>query len=338
MKTFFCDCGHRVFFDSFSCLACGRPLGFDPAKLEMVTLAEAGEVLEAAGGDRYKRCENFDRYGNCNWLLADSDPGGRCASCRLNDVIPALERPGNLTLWSRVEQSKRRLLYSLFRLHLPLSGPDGEAPMRFRILEDRRRNPDVFETFVATAHFDGTITINIAEADDAARLAVREQMQERYRTVLGHLRHESAHYYFSRLANTPETLAACRDCFGDERADYAAALQAYYESGPVPDWPSRFVSAYASAHPAEDFAETFAHFLHIDDALETARAAGLAPQSAGGDTDWISDWVRLAITLNEILRSLGADDPYPFVLTEPVKEKLQFMSRLLRRQVEQGHG
>ena len=337
MKNFYCDCGQRVFFDSDSCLACGRWLGFDPAWLGVVSLSgPAGGVLEAGDGSLYRHCANAAAYRNCNWLLAADEAEERCVSCRLNRVIPDLDQPGNLQLWTRVEQAKRRLLYSLLKLRLPIESREGGVGMRFRIMEDQRRNPAVFETFVATAHYDGTITVNILEADDAARHAVREQMQERYRTVLGHLRHESGHYYFSRLANTPELLDACRRLFGDERSDYAAAIQTHYDQGPPPDWPEHYVSAYASAHPAEDFAETFAHFLHIDDALETARTAGLAPggasQAAMGSGNWVDDWIGLAITLNEILRSLGADDPYPFVLTEPVRDKLQFMNRLVRRQ------
>ena len=334
MKDFYCDCGQRVFFDSDGCLSCGSVLGFDPVGLRMVSLHESnGAVFESRDGTRYRRCANTSAYYNCNWLIGDGDPQSLCLSCRLNELIPNLERPGNLKLWSRVEQAKRRLLYSLLRLGLPFTGDNG---LRFRIMEDHRRNPDVFETFVATAHLSGTITINILEADDAMRYAVREQMQERYRTVLGHLRHECGHFYFSRLAATPELLEACRALFGDERNDYAAAMQAYYEQGPLSDWPERHVSAYASAHPAEDFAETFAHFLHIDDALETAQTCGLDPEgstgAAGRGVGWLDAWITLAITLNEIMRSLGADDPYPFVLTEPVREKLLLVSRLVRRQ------
>lgn len=336
MKDFYCDCGHRVFFDSDRCLACGRHLGFEPAQLRVRSLSgAAGAVLETPDGGRYRRCRNALDFHSCNWLLADDDVEALCVSCRLNDMIPDLERPGNLTLWTRVEQAKRRLLYSLIRLNLPFAGSDGESGLRFRILEDQRRNPAVFETFVATGHLAGTITVNILEADDVMRHAAREQMQERYRTVLGHLRHESGHYFFSRLVHSEHLRAACRELFGDERNDYAAAMQAHYDLGPPADWAEHFVSAYASSHPAEDFAETFAHFLHIDDALETARTAGLAPggaaQAASGEGNWVDDWIALAITLNEILRSLGADDPYPFVLTSPVRDKLLFMNRLVRR-------
>jgi len=336
MRDFYCDCGQRVFFDNDSCLSCGSLLGFDPVRLRMVTVTgPAGGVLESGDGKYYQHCANAADYGNCNWLLDAGENQSLCLSCGLNDLIPNLDRQGNLKLWSRVEQAKRRLLYSLLKLGLPFAGPDG---LRFRIMEDHRRNPAVFEAFVATAHLDGTVTINILEADDAMRHAVREQMQERYRTVLGHLRHESGHYYFSRLVETPELLEACRGLFGDELSDYPSALQVYYEQGPPPDWPERYVSAYASAHPAEDFAETFAHFLHIDEALETARTVGLDSGQSAETCDeggkWLDDWITLAITLNELLRSLGADDPYPFVLTKPVREKLLFVSRLVRRRAE----
>lgn len=336
MKDFYCDCGQRVFFDSDSCLSCGSSLGFAPAQLRMVSVAgPAGGVLESRDGGRYRRCDNAAAWGNCNWLLDADEAQSLCLSCRLNDLIPNLERADNLKLWTRVEQAKRRLLYSLLKLGLPFSGAGG---LRFRIMEDHRRNPAVFETFVATAHLAGTVTINILEADDAMRYAVREQMQERYRTVLGHLRHECGHFYFSRLVETPELLDACRALFGDERTDYATAMQTYYDQGALADWPKWYVSAYASAHPAEDFAETFAHFLHIDDALETARTCGLDPGQSAEPCDqggkWLDDWITLAITLNEILRSLGADDPYPFVLTEPVRNKLLFVNRLVRRRAE----
>jgi hypothetical protein len=262
-------------------------------------------------------------------LLPAGSGRALCRSCSLNKLIPALDHTDNLQLWSKVEQSKRRLLYSLLSLGLPLQAAGG-VQLGFRIMEDRNRNPDVFETFVATAHLDGTITINIAEADDVARNAMRLQMQERSRTVLGHLRHESGHFYFHRLTAQPELLEECRSLFGDERGDYAAALQAHYAQGARPDWPQHFVSAYASAHPAEDFAETFAHFLHIHDALESASGAGLAAATEYSGREWIEQWMNLSVTLNELLRSLGGEDPYPFILTSPVIDKLLFMNRIVQ--------
>lgn len=332
MKYFHCACGQRVFFDNQSCLACGRELGFDFPELRMLALdGSRGGVLVDEDGNHYRECSNFSEWGNCNWLIRQSDSQSLCHSCRLNEVIPDLSRPDNLKLWTRFEQAKRRLLYSLRSQGLPLAWPDGGQALRFRLLEDRRRNPEVLEQFVQISHQAGTITINIAEADDVERHAVREQMQERYRTVLGHLRHESGHFYFNLLVDSEALLAECRQLFGDERADYPAALERHYREGPPAKWPEHFVSAYASSHPYEDFAETFAHYLHIGDALETAYAAGLTKsgtQEAGSEA-WIADWVRLAISLNEILRSLGADDPYPFVITSAIERKLRFIGRLV---------
>jgi len=337
VKALYCSCGHRVFFDSNSCLACGLQLGFDPDALCMRSLVPAATgTWQDSEGRQFRLCGNHGRHGSCNWLVPSFDPEPLCISCRLTEIVPNLERPGNLLLWSRLELAKRRLLYTLLSLRLPLKNHASGQGLRFRFLEDQRRNPDVMEDFVSTGHLAGAITINLAEASDAERHALREQMMERYRTVLGHLRHESGHYYFNWLVNTPETLAGFRALFGDERQDYAAALQHYYEHGPASGWQSRFVSAYASAHPWEDWAESFAHYLHVLDVLETARTFRLAPP--GGErpaADWLREWGDMVVTLNELNRSLGLEDAYPFVLTEPVRARLEFIRRLVEQHVGQ---
>jgi hypothetical protein len=328
MKIFQCQCGRRVFFDNTHCLNCGWSLGFDPQRMDMLALIGSGEILEAQDGSQHRYCENWRLYGNCNWLLPAESEASLCLSCEMNRVIPALGKPHNLELWTRVEEAKRRLVYSLLRYRLPFES-DGKR-LSFRIMEDQRSNPDVLESFITTGHLDGTITVNLAEADDAARQAIREAMRERYRTVLGHLRHEAGHFYFNVLVGEDVT-QECRSLFGDERQDYGAALEHYYTHGPANDWYQSFVSAYASAHPAEDFAETFAHVLHIDDALESACVTGLARTVSDSGGTWIDAWVDLSITLNEVLRSLGSDDPYPFVITDAVRRKLDFVSRLVNR-------
>lgn len=326
MKVFHCACGQQVFFENTTCLNCGRALGFEPQSRQLVALNP--DTLEAEDGRRFKFCANKAEYDNCNWLLPAEAAKTRCLSCGMNRVIPDLSKLGNHQLWTRVEEAKRRLLYSLLRYRLPLTAKG--TTLNFRIMEDRRRNPEVLESFIATGHLEGTITINVAEADDAARHAIREHLQERYRTVLGHLRHEAGHFYFPVLAHG-KNLDECRALFGDEREDYDGALESYYANGASPDWSERFVSAYASAHPAEDFAETFAHVLHIEDALETARASGLIQDERVSGDSWMDAWVWLAINLNELTRSLGAADPYPFVLSDPARRKLDFVSRLLNR-------
>lgn len=329
MKRFQCVCGQRIFFENTWCMNCGRTLGFDPQGTEMLALSDSDGALQSDDGRRYKYCENHGLYNNCNWLLPVDAQQSQCLSCGMNQVIPTLTKPANLLLWTRVEEAKRRLIYSLLSHGLPFDY-NGRR-LNFRIMEDRRRNPDVLESFIATGHLHGTITINVAEADAAARHAIREQLQERYRTVLGHLRHEAGHFYFGVLVHG-NLLDECRALFGDEREDYQGSLERYYSGGASGDWREFFVSAYASAHPAEDFAETFAHVLHIHDALETAHASGLTQTAAGHSGDaWIDAWINLSITLNEVLRSLGSEDPYPFVITDAVRHKLEFVSRLVNR-------
>jgi hypothetical protein len=216
------------------------------------------------------------------------------------------------------------------RLALPLQTPDGSRKMQFRFMEDRRRNPAVSEPFISTGHHDGIITINIAEADDITRVAAQEQMQERYRTLLGHFRHESGHYYLPELVGGHGEVDNFRALFGDERTDYTQALETYYREGPRADWAASFVSPYASSHPQEDWAESFAHYLHIVDALETGQEAGLNVAPADRDSSFVREWMELSVTLNELTRSLGVDDPYPFTLSAVTIEKLLFIDRQVR--------
>ncbi len=323
MRNFFCDCGQRLFFENTSCHSCGSKVGFFPNELNLVTLNSRPDL---------KPCANREPHAVCNWVTSAEDPQSLCRACRLNEVIPNLTQPENALLWTRLETAKRRMLYSLLCLDLPFEANEpGGRSLRFRFLEDQRRNPEVLEPFVMTGHIAGTITINLAEADDAERHAVREQMQERYRTLLGHFRHEVGHYFFPSLVVEADLLEDFRVSFGDERQDYVQAIDKHYQTQAGSDWHANYVSAYASAHPHEDWAETFAHYLHITDALETAEAAGLVTSAEDIETGAIRRWMSLAVTLNELNRSLGIDDPYPFVLTQPVVRKLELVNRLVRR-------
>jgi len=329
MKRFQCQCGKAVYFENTCCLTCQRLLGFDPGHLNLLALQPAaGGGLQSADGAWWQYCQNHALYGNCNWLLPAGAPPGLCLSCGLNEVIPALDTGDNLQLWTRVEKAKRRLLYSLLSFGLKLHYDNGTA-LRFRLLEDRQRNPNVLESFVTIGHRQGTITINIAEADDATRHAIRQQMSETYRTMLGHLRHESGHYYFTQLVTSDVLLEECRALFGDERVDYAQSLERYYRDGPAGNWSQSYISAYASAHPFEDFAETFAHFLHISDALETAVENDLLQDEVADD--WLDQWADLAVCLNEVNRSLGLRDVYAFYLSPRVKAKLEMVRGLISR-------
>jgi hypothetical protein len=312
MKRLSCRCGRPVFFNNHSCAHCGRQLAFDSAALQMRAEDEPGSGLPA--------CTNRYSAVRCNWLPVAGGGSGYCLSCRLSKTIPSLSKPENFERWRKLEAAKRRLIYDLLSLGLPVR----DSQLRFEFKEDSRTNPLMNDQFVSTGHMAGVITVNAAEADEVFREKMRQQMNEPWRTLLGHLRHESGHYYFSLVIDAANRDEA-RALFGDETAHYQSALERYYRGGPAPDWHDRFISAYASAHPSEDWAECWAHYLHIRAVLETATAGGLL------DADPISNWydrfIELVVSLNEIMRSLGLPDAYPFVLTAPVARKIEFINR-----------
>ena len=332
MKRFECSCGQAVFFHNSSCTRCGVTLGFDPARLALIALRPDGAVLRDAADHAYRTCRNALDYQNCNWLVEATDPDDYCVACRLNRTIPNLANPANREYWNLIEDAKRRLVYALLGLHLPVLSQTRGWPhgLAFDFIEDHGTG-DVAER-VLTQHADGVITINVAEADDVIRAMARRRMNERYRTLLGHFRHESAHYYFDTLLQNPIQRAAYRELFGDERLDYAQALDAYYANGPPVDWETRHISAYAAAHPAEDWAETWAHYLHMHDCLETALAHGLIQPSGESFAALISAWQAFSVALNELNRSIGLGDAYPFVISPAVADKLQFVHELLTGQ------
>lgn len=329
MRRFHCRCGARVFFDSLRCVACGAKLGFDPRSMTMTAQPLAGQSTDAPF---LRMCRNRIEYNVCNWWLPESSTGDYCDACVLTELLPNLSAPGNAVLWERMERAKRRLLYDLIRLRLFV--PDGGplAAPTFRFLEDSRRNPLVEESFVLTGHYAGTITINLAEAEDSVRHAVREQMRERYRTLLGHLRHESGHLYFNALVvASTEHVQRFRELFGDERVDYSAAIKRHHQriqTEPV-DF-GRYISPYAAAHPLEDWAETWSHRLHILDTLETAVACGVTTAADIDAAGWITSWSELSVTINELNRSLGMDDAYPFSLSPTVSAKLDFVIDVIK--------
>lgn len=331
MKKFSCECGKRVFFENTQCIACHTDLGFDPITLEVLALDWKGDCYHDSSGRRYRPCKNQTDFSNCNWLVPEQTSERYCKSCQLNRTIPDLTSSGNRERWQILEKAKRRLVYSLLALELPVRSkvhgwPDGLA---FDFIEDQRSNPLVREQFVGTGHLNGVITINVAEADDVYRLKMRTVMDEVYRTVLGHFRHESGHYYFSLLVVNKFT-DAFRSRFGDERIDYTEALDSYYDNGPTADWDTQFISAYASAHPFEDWAETWAHYLLIRDGLETARAEGWVEPAQDLDHA-LQQWVDTTIKINQFNRDLGIEDPYPFIISDQVRDKLRFVHELLTK-------
>jgi len=349
MKLFQCqNCSQALHFENTRCERCGLSLGYLP-KREAISALKPAEGADGtqphvwralADMEPYRQCANA-AYDVCNWLVPAASADTYCAACRHNRLIPDLSLPENVNRWRALEVAKHRLFYTLFQLRLPIeTQAENPAGLAFEFLADSAPG----ETKVLTGHANGVITINLAEADDAERERRRQQMGELYRTLLGHFRHEVGHYYWDRLiAHGPE-LENFRRIFGDERQDYAAALQNYYANGAPAHWSERFISAYASSHPWEDFAETWAHYFHMIDTLETAHVVGLAvkpelPDSPGAvfdfdprDTDTnrlVEAWVALSFAVNSLNRSMGLPDLYPFVLGPAAVAKLAFLHQLV---------
>lgn len=306
-------------------------------------------VVGQHDGPALRRCANFTTPAACNWLVEADDRAGvtLCRACRLNRTIPDLSIAGNGTLWLRMERAKRRLVSQLIGLGLPVASRVVEDPQQGLAYDFLRSLPG--RPSVLTGHHAGIITIQLEEADDAVRERMRVQMGEPYRTLLGHFRHEIGHYYWDRLVRGTAWHAPCRQVFGDERADYAGALRAHYAHGPPADWPQRFVSAYASMHPWEDWAESFAHYLHLHDTIDTAASFGIDPgrvdiQTApwGEDALWsrhdptrlafldmLNAWMRMTRVMNEMSSAMGQHDFYPFVLPRAAVAKLHVIHCLV---------
>lgn len=358
MRIFRCACGNQIYFENTLCVPCGRALGFLPDALTMSTLEPLGgdrwRALHPGTGGEWRMCRNYVIEQVCNWMVPADSGDAFCVACRLNRVIPDLSKSWNRLAWSRIEVAKRRLVYDLLNHSLPFisKAEDPDSGLAFAFLEDTPETTE-FATNgtdgrVFTGHSRGLITINIAEADDVAREQTRVAMNEAYRTLLGHFRHECGHYFWDRLVRDDASwLADFRDVFGDERDDYKPALDRYYDNGPPTDWWLRHISAYASSHPWEDWAETWAHYLQMTDTLETARAVGLAardergeigpteaPEFTGVSARWdfdsmLMEWQPLTVAINSINRSLGLSDAYPFVLSEGATHKLRFVHKLV---------
>ncbi|MFT3999489.1 MAG: putative zinc-binding metallopeptidase [Rhizobium sp.] len=348
MRLFTCDhCGQPVHFDNRQCVRCGHQLGFVPDRMAIHALDADGDanwhlVSEPARHVRF--CANAE-LDICNWLIDADDPQPYCVACRHNRLVPNTATQEGIDRWRRIGQAQRHLFYSLLRWNLPHPdrAEDPEGGLVFDFLEDEVQGNTVVPAM--TGHEEGLIAIRAAEADDATREQARTSMNEPYRTLLGHFRHETGHFIWNKLVRDRGEFDAFRAVFGDERADYGAALQAHYDNGPPPNWQESFISAYASSHPWEDFAECFAHYLHIVDTLETARSFGLAidpqryhemaaevdfnPYKAESAEQLVSAWIPLSVAINSIQRSMGQPDSYPFILSPPVVAKLDYIRELI---------
>lgn len=336
MRNFYCGaCGARVYFQNTRCLSCHCAISLDLDSVSMV--AVSGEKADL----NYKRCRNGVDHENCNWAIRSNSNYEYCYSCRLNDVIPDLNDAKNRMAWGKIEDAKRRLIFNLERLGLRPqektdANPDG---LSFRFLGDTGESE---EERVLTGHASGIVTLNIIEADDVEREKMRTAMKEPYRTLVGHMRHEVGHYYWDRLV-VGDALEAFRRLFGDETQDYGEALEKHYKNGPPSNWEVNHISAYAAAHPWEDWAETWAHYLHMMDSLGTAFHSKIKidgernadPVFNYEDLDLksfesvIAHWPGIVCMVNSFNRSLGKDDPYPFIMPPTVVEKLKFIHKVI---------
>jgi hypothetical protein len=354
VKTYTCTCGELLFFENVVCVNCKRELGFLPDLICLSSLepADNGNYLAnvpEAKKSLYKKCQNYLQTGACNWMVpVENGAEGYCVSCRLNTMVPDLSIPRNVELWALIEAAKRRLIYSSLRLKLPLANrtDDPKRGLGFRFMADVLNPDGTVATRVMTEHDHGLITLNLEEADDGVREKTRLGMKEPYRTLLGHFRHETGHYYWDRLVLDSKFLEPFRALFGDDRQSYEEAMKTYYNTGAPPNWQDNYISMYSTMHPWEDWAETWAHYLHIQDTLEVAGDFGLVGRRIKIDPTGTSDgpgvtlkakpfeevmeaWAELTIALNSLNRSMGLRDLYPFVLSAKVIEKLHFISQVI---------
>ncbi|WP_183097592.1 zinc-binding metallopeptidase family protein [Nocardioides pelophilus] len=316
MRSFSCrNCSSQLFFENSVCLTCGTGLGFSREERALVPVDGSGRYIDRAGLE-WHVCRNLNLSG-CTWLARLE--GGQCMACDLTRTRPSDDDSAGLAQFPKAEAAKRHLLVELDARGFSTDG------LVFDMLSSTSED-------VTIGHAGGVITIDLAEADGARREQIREELGEPYRTMLGHLRHEVGHFMQLRLVTGGERLDRARQLFGDEREDYQAAVSRHYAQGPPAGWWTSYISSYATTHPFEDFAETFAHYLHISDTCETAAAQGLlstTPPADGPFRDLVRQvWIPLSLALNQINRSMGKDDLYPFVIPEPVLDKLDFIARL----------
>jgi hypothetical protein len=348
LKLFVCqDCGNVLYFENRACERCGHRVAFLPEKETMSAIEPDGEgwTTLADKGERRMLCRNAE-YDSCNWLTDVGDTTGYCRACRHNGIVPDLSDPAQLAGWCELEVAKHRLFYSLIRWKLPLQTrqENPEHGLIFNFLAD---DPNTGQK-IMTGHDNGLITIALTETDTIERERRRLEMGEPYRTLLGHFRHEVGHYFWDVLVRDGGKLDECRAVFGDDSADYGEALQRHYAEGPPTDWQQNYVSAYATMHPWEDFAETWTHYLHIVDTLEMAGEFGMEvrpkvdrdgeltarirfnPYEAKAVEALINAWLPFTFAMNSVNRAMGARDLYPFILSPAVVAKLGFIHSLVR--------
>ena len=353
MKPYACpNCARPNHFEVRVCPNCKFTLGYDPESDQLLFLGDKLTRWRDAGGAERDVvvCANNNEHAVCNWLVPSVGNMPLCLACRHNHIIPDLTAPTVPERWAKIEAAKRRLFHTLLHMNLPIeteaeAEANGTTPgLRFDFLYDQV-GEQTGTVQITTGHEDGLITLNLLEADDVQRERMRTSLGEPYRTILGHFRHEVGHYYWARLIENTGELDAFRQVFGDERISYEEAKNKHYgETGS--GWSDAYVSAYATMHPWEDFAETFAHLMHIIDALATIDGFGMRMHDWPGmeaepavnfdpyDAETgqlIAEWGPFSFAENAINRSMGQPDLYPFHLSEKIVAKLDYINRLLKR-------
>ncbi|QCX00689.1 hypothetical protein FGM00_11435 [Aggregatimonas sangjinii] len=343
MKVFQCgNCNHPLYFENNVCENCGHSCGYRENDRKMLTFDSSSSVMIS---DRekieYKYCKN-KAHGVCNWVLEKTSKKEYCPACQLNRTIPNLSDKENFLKWKNLEVAKHRLIYQLLKIGLDLpSKMSSDEGLCFDFIA-KGGNPNIM-----TGHANGVITILLREADSVLREQIRKQLQEPYRTLIGHLRHEVGHYFWERLVlRKKNVLAEFREIFGDERVSYTEALRSYYAKGAPQDWSDSYISKYATSHPWEDWAETWAHYLHIMDMVETAHFFRLKvnpnkntknlktrvsfdPYIKEDFQAIVNTCVPLSFAVNSINRAMGIPDVYPFVINMGVVKKMKFIHNIL---------
>jgi len=348
MRAFACPvCQNFTSFERNRCQPCGTHVGLHLPSRSMVALTDGTATVD---GTTWVRCTQADPLG-CNWLAAESQDAAARGRCLADSLIRREPEPDDTIAREKLAPTAvalRRLVYQLHDLGLPIEPfwrRDGG--LAFDLLSSYSTGERI-----TIGHANGVITIDLVESLDAYRETLRVRLGEPYRTMLGHFRHEAGHYYQNILVETgpgaQRYLGRCRDLFGDERAGYADAIARHYEFGAPSDWQESFISEYATMHPWEDFAECFAHYLHITDTIDTAREAGMVlhadrvrftaprdivPLESYADVPiehLLFDWKWMSLFFNRVNTAMGKNPLYPFEISEPVADKLGFVHQVLR--------
>jgi hypothetical protein len=348
VQVFKCGCNSALYFDNTVCLQCKRETGWCPRCKTIIAVNVGSKkqyVCERCKSDLLK-CTNYREHGVCNRFtpLADGQAPAFCDCCRFNRTIPDLSVAGNADRWARLEAAKRRLIFDLDLLGLAYgTAAEGFEPgLVFEFKTDKIVQNGQWQRIkncepIMTGHNEGVIVINICEADDVERERLRVNLHEPQRTLIGHFRHEIAHYFWDLLIKNREEESS-KQVFGDHTLDYGAAQQTYYKNGAPPDWQSHFVSAYATMHAWEDFAETFALYLDIVGTLDTANAQGFSTikMPSSDFPAMLTRYTPLAIAMNEVNRHMGLPDLVPEIFCPDVVRKLQWVHDLITRAAKAG--